>query len=176
MPEYIDQDIKFLPGVGPKRAELLKKELSIFTFRDLLYYFPYKYIDRTKFHRIAEIQAQQPYIQVKGKIKSFETIGESRKQRLTAVFSDETGSLDLVWFSGIKYIRENLNTDKTYIIFGKPSVFNGRVNMIHPEVESAEGEQINTGVLQAFYNTTETLKKRFLNTRALNLVGARHIN
>ncbi|WP_423127398.1 ATP-dependent DNA helicase RecG [Gaoshiqia sp. Z1-71] len=168
MPEYIDQDIKFLPGVGPKRAELLKKELSIFTFRDLLYYFPYKYIDRTKFHRIAEIQAQQPYIQVKGKIKSFETIGESRKQRLTAVFSDETGSLDLVWFSGIKYIRENLNTDKTYIIFGKPSVFNGRVNMIHPEVESAEGEQINTGVLQAFYNTTETLKKRFLNTRALN--------
>ena len=168
MPEFLDQDIKFLHGAGPKRAELLKKELGISSFRDLLYYFPYKYIDRTKFHKIREINAQDAYIQVKGRIRSFELIGESRRQRLSAVFYDETGSLDLIWFSGIKYIRENLKTETTYVAFGKPSVFNGRVNIIHPELEGSEGEQINTGVLQAFYNTTETLKKRFLNTRAIN--------
>lgn len=168
MPEFLDQDIKFLQGVGPKRAELLKKELAIYSFRDLLYYFPYKYIDRTKFHKIAEIGAHDAYIQVKGRIRSFELVGESRKQRLTAVFEDETGSLDLVWFSGIKYIREGVKTGTLYVAFGKPSVFNGRVNLIHPELEGSGGEQINTGVLQAFYNTTETLKKRFLNTRAIN--------
>ncbi|MGD9930464.1 MAG: ATP-dependent DNA helicase RecG [Mangrovibacterium sp.] len=168
MPEFIDQDIKFLPGVGPQRAELLKKELRIFTFRDLLYYFPYKYIDRTKFHKVSEINANQAYIQVKGRIKHFELHGETRKQRLSAVFYDETGSLDLIWFSGIKYIRENLKPGQEYVAFGKPSVFNGRVNLIHPELEGAEKEQITTGVLQAFYNTTETLKKRFLTTRAIN--------
>lgn len=95
MPEFLDQDIKFLHGVGPKRAELLKKELEIASFRDLLYYFPYKYIDRTRFHKIAEINTREAYIQVKGKIRSFELIGESRKQRLSAVFYDETGSVDL---------------------------------------------------------------------------------
>ncbi|WP_321289908.1 ATP-dependent DNA helicase RecG [uncultured Sunxiuqinia sp.] len=170
MPEYLDQDIKFLPGVGPKRAELLKKELNINTFRDLLYYFPYKYIDRTKFHSIAEVRSNQAYIQVKGKIRSFELQGERHKQRLTAVFADETGVMDLVWFQGIKYIRENLLPGKTYVVFGKPSVFNGRVNIIHPEVEDQTSEQIKTGVLQAFYNTTEKLKKRFLNTQALNKI------
>ncbi|MCW0482099.1 ATP-dependent DNA helicase RecG [Gaoshiqia sediminis] len=168
MPEFIDQDIKFLPGVGPQRAELLKKELRIFTFRDLLYYFPYKYIDRTKFHKVSEINANQAYIQVKGRIKHFDLHGEARKQRLSAVFYDETGSLDLIWFSGIKYIRENLKPGQEYVAFGKPSVFNGRVNLIHPELEGAEKEQITTGVLQAYYNTTETLKKRFLTTRAIN--------
>ena len=168
MSEYLDQDIKFLPGVGPKRAELLKKELGINTFRTLLYYFPYKYIDRTKFHKINEVNANQAYIQVKGKIRSFDMIGESRKKRLIATFHDETGSLDLVWFSGIKYIRETLKLGKEYVVFGKPSVFNGRANIIHPELEGTEGDQITTGLLQAFYNTTETLKKRFLNTRAIN--------
>ncbi len=168
MSEYLDQDIKFLPGVGPKRAELLKKELSINTFRTLLYYFPYKYIDRTKFHKINEVNANQAYIQVKGKIRSFDMIGESRKKRLIATFHDETGSLDLVWFSGIKYIRETLKLGKEYVVFGKPSVFNGRANIIHPELEGTEGDQITTGLLQAFYNTTEILKKRFLNTRAIN--------
>ena len=168
MPQFLDQDIKFLPGVGPKRAELLKKELEIQTYRDLLYYFPYKYIDRTRFYKIKDINAHQSYIQVKGKIRTFNLIGEHRKQRLVAEFCDETGSLDLVWFSGIKYIRENLSAGKTYVVFGKPSVFNGKANIIHPELETNEGEQIFTGVLQAFYNTTEILKKRFLNTKAIN--------
>lgn len=170
MPEYLDQDIKFLAGVGPKRAELLNKELGIHTFRDLLYYFPYKYIDRTKFQLISEVRANQAYIQVKGKIRSFQLMGERNKQRLTAVFQDETGNMDLIWFQGIKYIRENLVPGKEYVVFGKPSVFNGRVNIIHPEVEDKRGEEIKTGVLQAFYNTTEKLKKRFLNTQAINKI------
>ncbi|WP_299578111.1 ATP-dependent DNA helicase RecG [uncultured Sunxiuqinia sp.] len=170
MPEYLDQDIKFLPGVGPKRAELLNKELGIRSFRDLLYYFPYRYIDRTRFHQIAEVRADQAYIQVKGKIRSFKLLGEGRKQRLSAVFYDETGSMDLIWFQGTKYILENLVPGKTYVVFGKPSVFSGRVNIIHPEVEDRQSEQFKTGVLQAFYNTTEKLKKRFLNTNALNKI------
>ncbi len=170
MPEYLDQEITYLPGVGPKRAELLQKELRIFSFRDLLYYFPYKYVDRTKFHRISEVNANQAYIQVKGKIKSFEVLGEKRKQRLNAVFYDETGSMDLVWFKGVKYIRENLKPGQTYVAFGKPSVFSGRINIIHPEMEDAQSEQFKTGILQAFYNTTEVLKKRFLNTSAINKI------
>lgn len=170
MPDFLDQDIKFLPGVGPQRADLLKKELQIRTFRELLYYFPYKYIDRTKFYKISELDASQAYTQVTGTLGNFEIIGEGRKQRLLANFFDETGSMDLIWFAGIKYIRENLKPRQQYIVFGKPSVFNGRVNIIHPEVESPGGTQASTGILQAFYNTTETLKKRFLNTRALNKI------
>lgn len=170
MPDILDQDIKFLPGVGPKRAELLGKELGVKSFRDLLYYFPYKYIDRTKFHKIAELNSQQAYIQVKGTLVKFDTAGEGRKQRLIGHFQDETGSMDLIWFAGTKYIRENLKPRQQYIVFGKPSVFNGRLNIVHPEIESLGGEKVNTGVLQAFYNTTETLKKRFLNTRAINKI------
>ncbi|PTN06338.1 ATP-dependent DNA helicase RecG [Mangrovibacterium marinum] len=170
MPDFLDQNIKFLPGVGPNRAELLKKELGISSFRDLLYYFPYKYIDRTKFHKIRELDAHQAYIQVKGTLGNFELIGEGRKQRLLASFHDDTGSLDLIWFAGIKYIRENLKPRQEYVVFGKPSVFNGRMNIIHPEIETAASQQINTGVLHAFYNTTETLKKRFLTTRAINKI------
>ncbi|WP_372772838.1 ATP-dependent DNA helicase RecG [Mangrovibacterium sp.] len=170
MPDFLDQDIKFLHGVGPQRAELLKKELAISSFRDLLYYFPYKYIDRTKFYKISELDVSQAYIQVKGTLGAFELIGEGRKQRLTATFHDDTGSLDLIWFAGIKYIRENLKPRQEYVVFGKPSVFNGRMNIIHPEIENANAQQVSSGVLQAFYNTTETLKKRFMNTRAINKI------
>lgn len=170
MRDFLDTDIKFLPGVGPQRADMLKKELGLSTYRDLLYYFPYKYIDRTKFHKIRELDANQAYIQVKGTLGNFETVGDGRKQRLLATFSDETGSMDLIWFAGIKYIRENLKPRQQYVVFGKPSVFNGRVNIIHPEIENVDNQQVNTGLLQAFYNTSETMKKRFLNTRTLNKI------
>jgi len=106
MSDILDQDIKFLSGVGPKRAELLKKELKIETFGDLIYYFPYKYVDRTKFYKISEIHAQMPHIQVKGKILSMELIGTGPKQRLTARFADETGTMELIWFQGIKWRKE----------------------------------------------------------------------
>jgi ATP-dependent DNA helicase RecG len=168
MSEYLDQDIKFLPGVGPQRAELLKKELKIFTFNDLLYYFPYKYIDRTKFYKISEVTTNMPYIQLKGVIIRFETIGEGARQRLTAHFRDESGVMELLWFQGVKWVKENIRPNVEYILFGKPSIFNGKVNMVHPELEPAGNKPITTGVFQAFYNTTENMKKKFMTSKALN--------
>jgi ATP-dependent DNA helicase RecG len=168
MSEFLDQDIKFLPGVGPQRAELLKKELKIFTFNDLLYYFPYKYIDRTKFYRISEITSNMAYIQLKGQIVKFETTGEGARQRLIAHFRDDSGMMELLWFQGVKWVKENIKANVEYIVFGKPSVFNGKVNMVHPELEPAENKQITTGVFQAFYNTTEKMKQKFMTSKALN--------
>ena len=168
MSDVLDQEIKFLPGVGPKRAELLKKELNISTFRDLMYYFPYKYIDRTQFYKIRDLDLHQPYVQAKGKIRAFKLIGEGRKQRLTAEFYDETGSIELIWFSGIRYIKQSILPGKEYTVFGKPSAFNGKINIVHPEMESENTEAIYTGVLQSFYNTSGLLKKRYITSRALN--------
>jgi len=168
MSDYLDQDIKFLPGVGPQRAELLKKELKIFTFNDLLYYFPYKYIDRTKFYRIAEITSNMPYIQLKGSIVRFETTGEGVRQRLIAQFRDESGVMELLWFQGVKWVKENVKAGVEYIVFGKPTVFNGKVNIVHPELEPAENKQISAGVFQAYYNTSEKMKQKFMTSKALN--------
>jgi len=169
MSEFLDQDIQFLPGVGPVRAELLRKELNIETFRDLLYYFPYKYIDRTRFYRISEVEANMSYVQVKGRITSFETVGTGSRQRLAAIFRDETGTIELIWFQGIKWMKEHLEKEKVYTIFGKPSEFNGRISIVHPEIE-AEGEisLAPSGIFQAHYNTTENLKKKFLNSKAIH--------
>jgi ATP-dependent DNA helicase RecG len=168
MSEFLEQDIKFLPGVGPQRGEVLKKELKIFTFEDLLYYFPYKYIDRTKFYPISEVTSTMSYIQLKGKIIRFETSGEGAKQRLIAQFRDSSGVMELLWFQGIKWVKENLKPNVEYIAFGKPSVFGGKLNIIHPELEPSDQKPITTGVFQAFYNTTETMKKKFLTSKALN--------
>ena len=168
MSEFLDQDIKFLSGVGPQRAELLKKELKIFTFNDLLYYFPYKYIDRTKFYLISEIKADMAYIQLKGHIVRFETSGEGARQRLIAHFHDDSGTMELLWFQGIKWVKENIRPNVEYVLFGKPSVFNGKLNMVHPELEPAQNKQVTTGVFQAFYNTTEKMKQKFLTSKALN--------
>lgn len=169
MSEFLAQDIKFLPGVGPKRAELLKKELKIETFGDLLYYFPYKYIDRTKFYKISEIHAQMPHIQVKGKITSFEMAGAGPKQRLTAKFQDETGWMELIWFQGVKWQKENLKVNTTYTIFGKPSEFNGRFSVVHPEIESEGDITLSpAGIFQSHYNTTENLKKGFIHSKLIH--------
>ncbi|MBT6766157.1 MAG: ATP-dependent DNA helicase RecG, partial [Prolixibacteraceae bacterium] len=138
MSEFLDQDIKFLPGVGPKRAELLNKELNIKTFGDLFYYFPFKYIDRTKFYKISEIHSQMPYIQVKGEIRNLKTIGPGNKERLSARFFDETGSIELIWFRSVKWQKENLKLNKEYIVFGKPAEFGGNINVVHPEMETEE--------------------------------------
>ncbi|MDP4228190.1 MAG: OB-fold nucleic acid binding domain-containing protein, partial [Bacteroidota bacterium] len=141
MIDYLKQEIKFLPGVGPKRAELLNKECSIFTFEDLLYYFPFKYVDRTQFYTIRDIRPNLPYIQVKGKIMGFKTAGEGSKQRLIADFTDGTGTIELVWFKGTKWIRQNYKPGIVYIIFGKPSAFGGTINIIHPEIEVAAAQE-----------------------------------
>ncbi len=169
MAEFLDQEITFLPGVGPKRAELLYKELKLKTFRDLIFYYPYKYIDRTRFYSISEIHAEMPYIQVKGKIRSFQSVGTGRKERLTAQFYDNTGTIELIWFRAIKWQKENLKLNKEYIVFGKPSQFGGRLNVVHPEMETLEEQQLKpAGLFQGYYHTTENMKKNFLNSRAIN--------
>jgi len=169
MTNFLDQDIKFLTGVGPVRAELLKTELNIETFRDFLYFFPYKYVDRTKFYKINEIQGNMPHVQVKGKIVSHEVVGAGSKQRLTAIFRDETGSIELVWFQGVKWQKNNLKLNTTYTIFGKPNEFNGAIHIVHPEVE-AEGDISlqPQGIFQAHYNTTEKLKKKYITSKSLH--------
>lgn len=169
MPAFLDQEIQYLPGVGPKKAEILKKELKIFTFRDLVYYFPYKYIDRTKFYSAREIHVNMPYIQMKGRITATEVIGTGSKQRLTAIFSDKTGSIELVWFRGIKWQKENLKKNTEYIVFGKPSVFGGKVSIVHPEMEfESEKQLLPSGLFQGYYNTSEKMKKSFLNSKAIH--------
>ena len=168
MSELAGLDIKFLPGVGSKRASLLNQELSIYSYEDLLYHFPYKYIDRTKYYKISEVHSKLPYIQVKGQITSVEVIGEKRQQRLVAYFSDDTGVMELVWFKGIKYIQKSLKPNTDYIVFGKPSEFNRKVNVVHPELELVEEKKgkINAA-LQSFYLTSEKMKNHFLNSKAI---------
>lgn len=169
MPDFLDQEIKFLPGVGPKRAEVLQKELNIKTFNDLIYYYPYKYIDRTKFYKISEIHTQMPFVQVKGVIKSIETIGVGPKQRLSAKFYDATGSIELVWFRAIKWQIKNLKKFKTYTVFGKPSLFGGKISVVHPEIELEEEKQLKpSGLFQGYYITSENMKKKYLNSKTLN--------
>ncbi len=169
MADFLDQELKFLPGVGPKRAEILEKELKLKTFRDLIYYYPYKYIDRTKFYKISELHAQMPYIQVKGMIRAFETVGEGSKQRLTARFYDDTGSIELVWFRGIKWQKENLKLNREYTVFGKPAVFGGKFSVIHPEMElEDEKTLLPSGLFQGFYNTTENMKKKYLTSKNIH--------
>jgi ATP-dependent DNA helicase RecG len=171
--EFLDTNITYLQGVGPKRAELLNKELNIYTYRDLLYYFPYKYIDRTKFYKIAELDPDLPYVQVKGFIKGYYTEGHAKGKRLAADFHDETGTLKLVWFKGGKWVTGTYVPGVEYVIFGKPTVFNGIVNIIHPEIEASEklASRLNSA-LQAQYSTTEKLKEQFLTSKAISkLVG-----
>ncbi|MBS2100354.1 ATP-dependent DNA helicase RecG [Carboxylicivirga linearis] len=168
MSELAALNITYLPGVGPKKAELLQKELKIASYEDLLYYFPYKYVDRSKFYSIREVNSKLAYIQVKGRFTSLKTVGTGRQSRLTGMFSDGTGIIELVWFKGHKYIKENIDPNAEYIIFGKPTAFNGQFNIVHPEMDKVENGQVKiSAALQAFYNTTEKMKKGFLNSKAI---------
>lgn len=169
MSDILDTEIKFLSGVGPKRSELLSKELGINTFRDLLYYFPYKYIDRTKFHKISGLDTGMPYIQLRGIIKKFQIEGGGRNKRLTAVFSDDTGSVKLVWFKGIKWIRESYMLNREYIIFGRPGLFNESINIVHPEIEDpAKPENKISSAIQSQYSTTEKLKNNYITSKTIS--------
>ncbi len=166
------RDIKYLQGVGPQRATMLNKELNIFSLRDLLYYFPYKYVDRSRLYYIHEIDGNMPYIQLKGQILSFETMGEGRQRRLVAHFSDGTGVIDLVWFQGIKYLMGKYKAHEEYIVFGKPTVFNGRINVAHPDIDPARDLSLSGMGLQPYYNTTEKMKRSGLNSHALGKLVA----
>ena len=161
------RDIKYLQGVGPQRATILNKELKIFSLHDLLYYFPYKYVDRSRLYYIHEIDGNMPYIQLKGQILSFETMGEGRQRRLVAHFSDGTGVIDLVWFQGIKYLMGKYKAHEEYIVFGKPTVYNGRINVAHPDIDPAKDLTLSSMGLQPYYNTTEKMKRAGFNSHAL---------
>ena len=166
------RDIKFLPGVGPHRAEILEKELGIRSFRDLLYHFPYKYVDRSRIYRISEIDGTMPYIQLRGQILSFETFGDGRQRRLVAHFSDGTGVADLVWFQGIKFVSGKYRCREEYIVFGKPTVFGGRVNIAHPDIDSADGVTLSAMGLRPYYNTTERMKRMNISSGAMEKLVA----
>ena len=157
-------DIKFLSGVGPKRAEMLAKQLDIHSFRDLLYYFPFRYIDRSSIYKIANLQGDMPYIQLKGRFLGFTAHGEGARRRLHALFNDGSGTIEVVWFNRVKYIQENYHSGVEYILFGKPTMFNGRYNLTHPEIDVYKPEAEIKG-LQGVYYITETLRNRSFTSR-----------
>ena len=163
----LDTPIDFLKGVGPLRSDLLKKELRIFNYGDLLMHYPFRYIDRSKIHTISELRESMPNIQLKGKIIKFEEKGQKRAKRLIAYFQDETGVLELVWFKGARWIRSSIKLHTEYIVFGKPSAFKGNFNIVHPEMDIQEENQQFTAGLQAVYHATELLNAKGLSSRAI---------
>jgi len=163
----INSDVIYLPGVGPRKAEILKKEAGIVSCEDLLYYFPYKHIDRSRFYKVREVDGTMPYIQLKGKILTFETVGEMKSKRLIAKFADDTGTIDLVWFKGLKYIPNKYKTGQAYIVFGRPTEFGKSYNIVHPDIDSIEDAQQVASGLVPFYPTTEAMKKAFLHSRII---------
>lgn len=165
---FLDTPIEFLKGVGPQRGEALNKELGVFAFGDLLSYYPYRYIDRGKFHKVIDVFADSPEVQLKGYISNIRLAGNKRIIRMNAVFSDESGSLELVWFNGIKWLKDKFKPDVPYVIFGKPSVFNGRINIMHPEVEAvSEMDALPQSSLQPMYNSSEKLKAKGLDSKGI---------
>ena len=168
MTSILDQDIMYLPGVGPKKKEILSKELNIHTWGDLLEYYPYKYVDRTKIYRIMELSGEMPFVQVKGKILSFEEFPMSaRKKRVVAHFTDGYGIVDLVWFRGAQYVYKNYKVGEEYIVFGKPSVYQGRYQFAHPEIDRVADLKLDEMGMQPYYSTTETMKKRGMMSRSI---------
>lgn len=166
--DLLSQDIQYLPGVGPSRKKILATELGINTFGDLLMYFPYKYVDRSRLYSIKELTGDMPFIQVKGRILSFETFEMGpRKERVVAHFSDGTAVMDLTWFNGGKFAKKNYKVHTDYIVFGKPTVFNGRINVVHPDIDPADGFKLDGLGLQPYYSTTEKSKKSSLTSRAI---------
>ena len=171
MLDILSQDIQYLPGVGPKKKEMLQKELGIASISDLLEYYPYKYIDRSKIYHISELRSDMPFIQICGRILSFEKFENGpRKKRLVAHFSDGTGVVDLVWFSGVRYATEQYKVNVEYVVFGKPSVFNGRYQFAHPDIDKAADMQLSQMGMQPYYITTEKMKKAGLTSRSIEKI------
>ena len=169
MTDILQQDIQYLPGVGPQRKKMLNEELGIITYGDLLQYFPYKHVDRSRLYSIRELTGDMPFVQVKGYILSFETFKMSaRKERVVAHFTDGSGKvMDLTWFNGGKYAKQNYTIGKEYIVFGRPNVYNGRINVTHPDIDDAEKLELTAMGMQPYYNTTEKMKKMGLNSRSV---------
>lgn len=168
MTSILSQDIKYLTGVGPKRKEILEKELQISTWGDLLEYYPYKYVDRSRIYRVGELRGDLPFVQLKGKILSFEefAMGAHRK-RVVAHFSDGTGVVDLVWFRGAQYVYKTYKVNEEYIVFGRPSIYGGRYQFAHPDIDKVADVQLSEMGMQPYYMTTERMKKMGLTSRSL---------
>lgn len=164
---FLNTPIKFLKGVGPEREKLLKAELNIQTFGDLLHHFPFRYVDRTKFYKVKDLNVDLPYVQLRGKIKSVEIIS-SGKKRLVAEFADETGSMELVWFQGIKWFAPRLKPRTEWIVFGKPQRFQNSFSISHPEMEEATEENLKfASKLQSVYHTSEKMKNKWLDSNGI---------
>ncbi|MEG1580482.1 MAG: ATP-dependent DNA helicase RecG [Bacteroidaceae bacterium] len=165
------QDIKYLKGIGPSRSKLLNDELGIFSLNDLLYFFPFKYIDRSSIYFINHLQVGMPFVQLKGKIISFNTEGEGRKRRLSALFSDGTGTIELIWFAGIKFIAKSLKFNQTYVLLGKPISFNGKFSISHPEMDEIGTRDSDVCLrLQPYYHTTDRMKRHGLTSKTMEQI------
>ena len=161
--------IEYLKGVGPQKADVLKKELQIFTIGDLLQYYPFRYIDRTKFHKIRQLHPDLIGAQVLGRLIQLQEVGEKRSKRLVGVFKDETGSMELVWFQSITWLKKSLKVGSAYIIYGKPTEFNGQISITHPEIElyNSQEKKIGNLTMQPVYSSSEKLKKFNLDTKGI---------
>ena len=164
-------DIKYLREVGPKRSELLAKELDIHTYYDLLYYFPFRYMDRSTVHHISDITGDMPYIQLRGRFLTFSPQGEGARRRLTALFTDGTGTIEVVWFNRVKSIQESYRTGVEYVIFGKPQLFKNHYSIAHPEVDAYNPAAAPAG-LQGVYNLTDRLRNRSFTSRSIQKLVA----
>ena len=164
---FIDTPIEFLKGVGPSKADLLHRELDIYTFGDLLEYFPFRYVDRSKVSSIAELNPDEPYVVLKGTIYDMHTVGNGKSTRLTAQLRDKTGQIELVWFQGIKWIKDSLKPDVEYTVMGKPTIFNDRINIAHPDIERADADNESNRKYIPIYSSTEKLKAKGLHTKGI---------
>lgn len=168
MLNILDQDVMYLPGVGPKKKEILSKELGIQTWRDLLEHFPYKYVDRSRIYRISEISGDMPFVQIRGRMLGYDEYAMgARKKRIVGHFSDGHGVVDLVWFQGAQYIYKNYPIGKELIVFGRPTVYGGRYQFAHPDIDDASQLQLSDMGMQPYYMTTERMKKAGVNSRAM---------
>lgn len=168
MSRFFDTKIEFLKGVGPSKAALLNKELSIFTYGDLIQYYPFRHEDRTKFHTIAEANSAMPYVQFRGKVRHYEMKGAARKQRLIVYLNDGTGEIELVWFTGAQWVLKSIQPGVEFVVFGKPTLFGSKLNLAHPEIELASTHNTESGYLQPVYSTTELLKRKYLDSKAIS--------
>ena len=168
--EFLKTTIEYLKGVGPQRAETLNKEVRIFTFNDLLHYFPFRYVDRSIVHNIIDVPGIETEVQLKGKITSVKEFGAARKKRLVAVLKDETFSIELIWFKGIKWVKPSLVVGKSYLVFGKANQFGSKWNIAHPDIDLVDAVKLIPGMLQPIYHSGEKLTSKGLNTRGFERI------
>ncbi|MGW8123394.1 ATP-dependent DNA helicase RecG [Roseivirga echinicomitans] len=170
MASFFETRIEFIKGVGPQKAALIGAEIGLFTYGDLIQHYPFRYEDRTKFYPIEEVHGDMPFVQIKGKIRRIETIGEMRKKRLVAHFDDGTGSLELVWFKGIQFLLKKIQLGVEYVVFGKPAVFGRKISIAHPELEVLTTQNESASFLQPVYHTSEKMKAKYLDSKAISKI------